>query len=765
MNKVRILVVQNEHTSAIGVQNRLKSLGYAVPAVVSSGKNAIEKAAEISPDLVLMDMCLKGDVDSVQAAECIRDRFGIPVIYLTTYMDESDLRRARVTEPFGCIFKPFGKQELRNAIEMTLHKHRVGREGWSPALSSIDDVLVAGDKPRSTRLHQETVRRLREAETLGAATSVLTRLLDMEQVLESIVKSAIWLIPASTNAVIYLLDQTANKLELEATAAQQEHDVPISIEAGIANLVVKEKQLINVSDPDTDPRSLGLGIAPTQKSLLAAPLIVDNDCIGALGVNANQVNAFTVDDERLLTIWATQAAVAIRNARLHREVQRRVNELSFLDRIGRAVTSSLDPQQILTTAMEEATRAFKTEAFSVLLRDEESSELVFEATIGPELKGMKGLRLPPGEGVVGWVAEQGQPSFTNEVGTDPRFCPDVDKITGFTTRSVLAVPLKVRGNVIGVMEGVNKTDGTFDQADVELLSAMAQWVAIAVHNAQLFLETQNRYEELERTQAQLVQSTKMAAVGQLAAGVAHDFNNLLTVITGLSDLLICTPDISESTFADLRMIRETADRAASLTKQLLAFSRKQVLQPRVLDLNVLVTGMEKMLRRLIGEDIALDIQPSPTPGMVKVDPGQIEQVVMNLVVNAHDAMPKGGKLSITVATVALDGTHAQLDPESRPGTFACLSVTDTGVGMDENTVQRIFEPFFTTKGMGRGTGLGLSVIYGIVRQHEGWITVHSKPGSGSTFQVYLPICAPEQADRSQEMGLSAAIQGRNERIL
>jgi len=244
--------------------------------------------------------------------------------------------------------------------------------------------------------------------------------------------------------------------------------------------------------------------------------------------------------------------------------------------------------------------------------------------------------------------------------------------------------------------------------------------------------------ERKRLERDLRQSQKMEAVGRLAGGIAHDFNNLLTVIIGRGESVLGSLERSDPARWDVELMLATAERAATLTRQLLAFSRRQVLQPKVLALHEMVGNVVPMLRRLIGEDIEIHTVAGAASGRVRVDPAQIEQVIMNLAVNARDAMPQGGVLMITTTTADVTDVQARRLGGIQSGRWAILSVSDTGAGMDEETRVRVFEPFFTTKPLGQGTGLGLSMVYGIVEQHGGTITVESAPGRGTTFRIYLP---------------------------
>jgi len=266
-------------------------------------------------------------------------------------------------------------------------------------------------------------------------------------------------------------------------------------------------------------------------------------------------------------------------------------------------------------------------------------------------------------------------------------------------------------------------------------------------------------------EAQLRQAQKMESIGQLAAGVAHDFNNMLTIIQGHSSSLLSKPSLPPEVVDSVQAVYFAAERAAGLTRQLLMFSRKNVMQPQLLDLQKVVGNMSKMLERLLGETIALEFQRAAENAFVLGDSGMIEQVVMNLSLNARDAMPRGGRLIIGIEIVAIDPAFIETHPQARTGRFIRLRVTDNGIGMDSATLNRIFEPFFTTKDIGKGTGLGLATVYGIVKQHEGWVEVASESGKGSTFDVFLPASDKTPAFVEEEAAANGPIAGGTETIL
>jgi two-component system, cell cycle sensor histidine kinase and response regulator CckA len=499
MTAARILVVEDERVVARDIQYRLTEMGHTVVNITRGGDEAVRLAEELRPDLVLMDIRLDGRTDGISAAQEIRSRFHLPIVFLTAYADEDTLHRARVAEPFGYVLKPFDERELRTVIEMALYK-------------------------------QDAERRLRAS----------------EEKYRSIFDNAIEGIFQTTPDGHFL---TANR----AMARMLGYDTPEELIESISNI--------------------------------EAQLYVDQD--------------------------------------RRQEFARRLDEDGYV-------------------------QGFETEIYRK-------------------------------DGSKGWAS--------------------------ISSRAV------------------RDAQGTL-----------------------LYFE--GRAEEIterKRLEEQIHQAQKMEAIGQLAGGIAHDFNNLLTVINGYSALLVDNRHPDDPDTEALAEIRNAGERAAVLTRQLLAFSRKQFLQLQVIDLNTLVSELAKMLRRLIGEHIVLTVDTDPSLDAVRVDPRQFEQVLLNLAVNARDAMTSGGTLTIGTQNVRLDANDAKRFTEMRPGRFVRLWVRDTGHGVPEALMSRIFEPFFTTKPLGEGTGLGLAVVHGIVRQNGGHIEVASGAGTGTTFNIYIPVAEGDVA--------------------
>ena len=360
------------------------------------------------------------------------------------------------------------------------------------------------------------------------------------------------------------------------------------------------------------------------------------------------------------------------------------------------------------------------------------------------------------------VARTGEPIFAPDVSSHSIVDTHGERVSEMGVRSLISYPVfGSQRNLIAVIQLFARAPHDMREEEDRLFFSTVAGMLGAV------IERKIAEEEKHEVEAQLLQAQKMEAVGTLASGVAHDFNNLLTAIQGFAELAMMSVDESDGVHADLEKIRAAADRGAGLVRQLLLFGREQPVQLHPVDINSATLGIVKMLDPLIGADIRMHTVLEPDLWQAIADEGSIQQVIMNLAVNARDAMPEGGTLTIRTRNVTLDEVTPADGPDARPGSFVCISVEDSGAGMDEETLGRIFEPFFSTKGPGKGTGLGLSVVYGIVRQHGGWIYTLSTPRMGTTFEIYIPAAenAESAAQREAAPGADTTCEGRGERIL
>lgn len=511
MDATRILIVEDDTLIAQELEIRLLDLGYAVVGMASSGKAAIALARECQPGLVLMDIILQGEMDGIEAAEEITRRMLIPVIYLTAFTDKETLQRAKITEPYGYIVKPFTERELQANIEMALYKH-------------------------------QSESKLRMIEKWFGAS--------MFGVGEGVVAMK------NTDGTITYINRVAE----------------------------------------------------------------------------------------MMTGWVN----------------------------GKAIGRKLDE-------------------------------------------------------VLHFVEQEGQASCENPVSRilEEGLVTEMDKDLFIINGQNETIPVAYSGACV--------RDGNDNPVGVVLVLR-----DISEHK---------RTEELlHKSEAELLQSQKMDTVGQLAGGIAHDFNNELTVISGCTETLLRRAELDESSKELLNEILDASKRSASLTRQLLIFSRKQIVKPEVLDVNAVVVNNENMLRRLIGERVSLTTDLTAVKVGVKADFNQMEQIIMNLVVNARDSMPDGGEINIKTRYTDLDASYVLTHPDVTPGSYFLLEVSDTGCGMSAEVKEHLFEPFFTTKESGKGTGLGLATVYGVVKRLAGHIDTLSETDRGTTIMVYLPTTAEKLKD-------------------
>ncbi|MBN1991256.1 MAG: response regulator [Anaerolineae bacterium] len=448
------------------------------------------------------------------------------------------------------------------------------------------------------------------------------------------------------------------------------------------------------------------------------------------------------------------AEIAERN-RTEEEVQRRNRELTLLNRVIAASTASLEPDTVLQTVCRELAAAFDVPRVAATLFNPEKTEgkVIAEYSTRDESTTVGQIVPVKNNGLFQNLLAHKTPLTVDDAQNDPQLVLAHHLMCQRGTVSLLLLPLTNKQEIIGSL-CLNTTEPRhFTAEEINLARSVAEQVSGVLVRAQLVQE----HRQLEE---QLRQAQKMEAIGRLAGGMAHDFNNLLTVITGYSELLLHRHiERHDPRYKDIEQIFKAGERATALTRQLLAFSRQQVIQPEILDLNAIITDTNEMLRRLISEDIDLITILDPTLGHIKADANQIESIILNLAVNAYDAMPHGGKLTIKTSNLKLGAGSADKPIGLEPGRYVLLTVSDTGIGMDAETLSHIFEPFFTTKAKGKGTGLGLATVYGIVQQNKGGLSVSSQPGRGATFQIYLPQIEPVKPLAGAEPGLSKPLRG------
>ena len=506
-------------------------------------------------------------------------------------------------------------------------------------------------------------------------------------------------------------------------------------------------------------------------SALALPVTANGRTAGVLAIYSEEPDAFTPDETELLDEFAQDLSYGISSLRLRRrheelekQLEKRLSYEHLVAHISSLAVTIGDLATLQTVCLRVLGRTLDVSRVYIFEHDHEADTMdnTYEWAargVSPQKDNLQNI---PSETVPWWMDMVSNNRVIN--------FSDIGDIPGETEReilqeqdikSILVVPLFISGAYYGFM-GFDECRRRRDwpREDVDLIFSISQILARAI-------ERKKAEQEIMASREQVHQLQKMDAIGKLAGGVAHDFNNLLTAIIGYNDIIISGLENDDPAYQDALEIRKAAEQAAGLTSQLLAFSRRTVLQPKILDINAGIRKSRKMLQRLIGEDITLRTDLAPDLHRTKADPSNIDQIIMNLAVNARDAMPDGGTLTVKTENVNLDGRDCQTIPEAVPGRFVRLIVEDTGAGMDRETVDRIFEPFFTTKAAGKGTGLGLSVVYGILKQHGGWVNVYSEPGIGSSFKIYLPVFSIDSETPADESEPAAGKQsrGRRQRIL
>jgi PAS domain S-box-containing protein len=608
-------------------------------------------------------------------------------------------------------------------------------------------VAQAAIAVQNARLYAAAVRRSSQLEALVAATRSVTSGLDLREILDRILAEAAR-ISGAPHVKVLLLDKEAGLLRvgaLKGSSMPPGYALPVGV--GSSGLVAQTGEPLFMADAQNDPRSIfaegdrELGIV----TYLGLPIKRGNEVLGVLTFNTMVPHNYSGDEMAYLASFADQAAIAIENARLHGAAVRRGQELESLLRATRTVMSEVDLQRILDRIVTEAAEITHCSHVKLLLMDHGGQVLRVGALKGTVLP--QDFRMPLGVGLSGRLAVTGEPLFVIDPASDPNnILAEQDWASGVAT--YLGLPIKSRGRVLGVLT-FNTTNRRFYGADeLTFLGSFADHAAIAIEKAQLFDELNQSYADLQRAQDELIRAEKLRALGQMSAGIAHDLNNMLAAILGQVELLRLRardPEVQDA----LRMLETAATDGAQVVRRLQDFARQRRRSPLApVNLADIVAESLEITRprwrdELQRQGLVIDIQVrlDDIPLILGYGP-EVREILTNLILNAVDAMAQGGTLTFAaraVATLAERGAEGDLQaqlPLLEYPAWVELQVTDTGVGMSEEVRKRIFDPFFTTKG-GRGTGLGLSVVYGIMERHGGRIAVSSTPGHGTTATLHF----------------------------
>ncbi|TET67070.1 MAG: GAF domain-containing protein, partial [Candidatus Zixiibacteriota bacterium] len=557
----------------------------------------------------------------------------------------------------------------------------------------------------------------------------INSLLDSDQVLKQVVRL---ILESFGYQSVTIALREKERLLVKAIASKSGSTVKIGKELdlggpGIIAAVAREGSFHNCPEASKDPLFLDLGKDSRARSELAVPIISKGELLGVLDLQSQQEYAFSGEEVATAHDLANQAALALENAKLYSQTRLRNEQINLAWEIGKKINSILNVDSLLSEVVKLIAESF--DYYYVSIRLVEGDYLVPQKGLGREKCDLseKAPRFKIGEqGICGWVAKHGQPLLVPDVSKEPRylFAEELKE-----TKSELCVPLKSQEKTIGVMNVESDEVGAFDSSDLHLIELIASQVSIALENARLFDNLKEAYDKLKETQAQLVQSEKLKALGEMASGVAHDFNNVLGAILGRAQLTQTKTEDPEL-LRSLKFIELAATDGAETVKRIQDFTRTRTERDfQTVDINRLIESAldmtrhkwkNEMVERGGVVEVETDLQePSP---LVKGNPAELKEVLTNLIINALEAMPKGGRLKVST---------------SQEEDFGIVEISDTGVGMAEAVKNRIFDPFFTTKGP-EGTGLGLSVTYGIITRHNGTIEVRSQPQKGSKFTIKLP---------------------------
>ncbi|HKI98411.1 MAG TPA: PAS domain S-box protein [bacterium] len=749
--QTRIMILEDEAIVAMELEERLTALGYRVAGPVASFDEALGLGQEHPPDLLLADIRIDGCADGIEVACAFRDRFRVPTVFLSAHADATTVRRALNSAPFGYLTKPFREQELHATIEAALHRHRLeqalerreaqlrmaqrlgqmghwerdlhGSGGYlSPEICGIlgiDPDALEGDLYQQflACVHPDDRERLRtgrvnEAEAL-APQEHRYRIVRPDGEMRHIhSRTQVVRDAAGRPTKIFGMSQDVTELERALISVQES-------EARFATLFDSSPDALVVVDGDGDGRII-LANGPA-KALFGysdeefARLEVEALVPGSLRAKHRQLRAAFAEAPRPRAMGSNRLLEAVTKDGRHLPVAVSLGH------------TTLDGKLVVIAAIRDVSPQIQAE--QKLRESEERHRLLIE-------QASDGIFLSDAEG---WYRDV-NPAGCQMLGYSREELLRLNLRDVAVPEDLARTPLRIddlkAGKVVVIERLLRRKDGTVLPVEISAKALRDGQLQAIVRD---ITERRQAEEQLRNSEERLRQSQKMEAVGHLAGGMAHDFNNMLQVVRGYAQLLEREVAPKSAAARDIATIMQATEDASALTRQLLAFSRQRVVQKQDVDLLAVLNQQAKMLRRLIGEHIELHVAGPASPLRVHADPGLLQQVFLNLCVNARDAMPDGGELTIEVqhfqTAAALGGSASA----ATPGPYAAISVRDTGTGMSEQVREHLFEPFFTTKEAGKGTGLGLFTVYGIIKHHGGAIDVDSAPGMGTTFRIHLPL--------------------------
>lgn len=784
MDKPYILIVDDDEGTLKTLTLVLEKKGYEVETA-RTGQEGLEKARGRFFNLTLLDLRLpdKQGIDLITPLKELHP--DMAVILVTAHASMQTVVQALNTGASAYITKPLRMNKVLAAVEEALEKQRLVIE--NKKLYNLIQQELAERK----RVEAQILQLNRELTTLNKVSQAITSTLHLQETLTIIMKHVAQLLNTAAASVV-LHDKARDDVWFAAASGEGADFVQgmrLAIGQGIAGWVVQHSEPVLVPDVSRDTRwfkGFDQDSGFTTRSILCVPLRSKGETIGAIEAVNKKSGVFDQEDLRLLASLAAPAATAIENAQLYAQAQHEITErkraeqlLRTLNAAAVAMERALTTQKVFTAVAEELGKlGFLCAVFSV---DKEQRKLLprylgYDAKAIKSIEALLDLKIEnlalPIETVdlhretiykkktvlvkgVGSIIQQSLPQPLKK---------SAGKIVELLDLPQhIAAPLIVEDEVIGVFV-VHSNDLTTE--DIPAITAFAHQVAAAWRKASLMQELESSLEELEQTQSQLVQAQKMEAVGRLAGGMAHDFNNLLTTIMLYTQTLLRKPDLPSDLESSLKVISGESQRAADLVQKMLDFSRRSALTTLAIDLEPFAKDTIDILKHTIPKNIRPTLAMGDGPYIVSADPTQMQQVVMNLAINAQDAMPEGGELHFELSRIQVKPDELPPVAKMPAGEWVRLTISDTGSGMTDDVQSHLFEPFFTTKPVGKGTGLGLAQVYGIVKQHKGYIRVETEVGRGTTFHIYLQANeTEEEVQKRTEKKPSAIPKGHGETIL